>query len=178
MQASPERYENEKSGVTARRDVTGPARPPQIGEVVRDAMDHAHVIARDAVTLGRLEAEHVIALAKDEARTAIGHAKIEASLMATKAKAEAEDIAVRVAVGAVATSVGTVGVVFLGIAIFLGLGTVIPSLAARFGLFAAVFLATATFAAMRVGKARKVTVREHDDRLRHLVPTHHLDDEV
>jgi hypothetical protein len=170
MQASNFHNEDERSRVTSR--------PPQLGEVVRDAMDHAQVIARDTVTLGRLEAEHVIALAKDEARTAIAHARIEAHLLASKARVEGKNILTRVAIGAIATAVGAVGITLLCIAIFLGLGAIIPSLAVRFGLFGVVFVAVATIAAHQVRKNQRVSVRHPDERLRHLVPMHHIDDEV
>jgi hypothetical protein len=172
MQTSNAHEREEHSGITYRSDLTGPK--PQLGDVVRDAMDHAHLIARDTVSLGRLEIEGVIGKAKDEAFVVLEKAKIEGRTLAAKAKAEAEVALVRVAFGAVAAVVGGVGVIFLAIAAFLGLGYLIPSLAARFAIFALVFLATAGIAAAQAVKKHGVPMsrRPPNEKLRHVAPIH------
>jgi hypothetical protein len=172
MQPSNGQGHEDKSGVLARRQITG--RPPELGEVVRDAMDHAHLIARDTVSLGRLEVEGVIAKAKGEALTVVDRVKLEGRTIAAKARDEAGEVVTRVAFVAIAATVGAVGTIFLVIAAFLGLGYLIPSLAARFAIFAVVFLLTSGIAAAMAGKKRGVprNRRPPDERLRHIAPVH------
>ncbi len=172
MQPSNGHHHVETSRLALRDDVT--SRPQQLGEVVRDAMDHAEVIARDTVSLGRLEVDAVIAKAKGEALVVIERAKIEGRTLAAKARVEAEETLTRVAFGLIAATVGVVGTIFLVIAAFLGLGYLIPSLAARFAIFALVFLLTSAIAAALAGKQRKVPRSRlpPDERLRHIAPIH------
>src|SRR5262249_17727033 len=148
-------------------------RAPELGEVVHDALDHAHLIARDTVALGRLEVDEVIEKAKGEARVALESAKHQGRRLAARARVEGEDWLVRLAFPAIPTTVGTAGAVFLAVAVFLGLGYLIPSLAARFFVFAVVFLIVAAFAAAKTAR-RSVSRRRlaPNERLRHLAPMH------
>jgi hypothetical protein len=170
----PARFDDEKSGVTRRREILGASRPSELGDVVRDAMTHAEVIARDTVSLGRLEIDGVIAKAKSEAYEVLDYAKAEARTLAARARVEAEDALPRFAFGAIAAVIGVFGVIFLGIAAFLGLGYFVPSLAARFTIFAMVFLITSAIAAAHAGKNRGVPAnrRPADPRLRHIAAIH------
>jgi hypothetical protein len=176
MRASTSREHDEPSGITRRVELMPTSRPPELGEVVRDAMDHVHVIARDTVTLGRLEAEGVITKAKEDARTAYERAKSEGRVFAAKARVEAEDVVIRVTFGAIAAAVGAIGTVFFCIAAFLGLGAFIPSLAVRFAIFAVVFLSASVLAAFQATRKRRALASRHhaDPRLRHIAPLHQV----
>jgi hypothetical protein len=97
-----------------------------LGEVARDVVDHAQVIARDALAIGKLEARRVV----------------------DRARSQAREVAPRVAFGAVAAVAALVGVVLLLIALFIALGDPIPSVGWRMALFAVFFLVVAVIAAL------------------------------
>lgn len=94
---------------------------PGLGDVAKDAIDHVREIVSDSVAIGKLEAKRVI----------------------EKVEETTKDIVPRMAIGAAAGAVGFVGLVLGLIAIFIALGEVIPSTAARLGIFAGVFLVLA-----------------------------------
>lgn len=100
-----------------------------LGEVARDVVDHAQVIARDALAIGKLEARRAV----------------------DRAKTQARDAAPRIAFGAVAGVAALVGVVLLLIAIFIALGDPIPSVGWRLAIFGIFFLVVAVIAAIFAG---------------------------
>ena len=128
MNARSERSPSEEGALSARRE--RPVQPAQqaaanLGEVARDVLDHAKIIARDAVALGRLEVRRTV----DRART------------------RARDAAPRIAFAAIAGVTALVGLVFVLIAIFIALGDPIPSVGWRMAIFGAFFLVTAVIGA-------------------------------
>jgi hypothetical protein len=100
-----------------------------LGEVARDVVDHAQVIARDALAIGKLSARRAV----DRART------------------QARDVAPRIAFGAIAGVAGLVALVFLLIAVFIALGDPIPSVGWRMAIFGVFFLLLAVVAAIFAG---------------------------
>jgi hypothetical protein len=125
----------ERSTIEERTLSTRRERPPPrqqelpsagLGEVARDVVDHAQVIARDALAIGKLSARRSI----------------------DRAKSQAREVAPRIAFGAVAGVAALVGLVFLLIAIFIALGDPIPSVGWRMAIFGIFFLVVATIAAM------------------------------
>jgi hypothetical protein len=145
----------ERSMVEDRTLSTRRERPPPrqgelpaagLGEVARDVVDHAQVIARDALAIGKLSARRSIDRAKSQAREA----------------------APRIAFGAVAGIAALVGVVFLLIAAFVALGDPIPSVGWRLAIFGIFFLVVAMIAAMFAGSHEE----HHDEEVpRRLSPT-------
>ena len=132
MDGKIERSPDEARAPLARRE--RPSRQSELpaaglGEVARDMVDHAQVIARDA-----------LAIAKLEARRSVG-----------RAKTQARELAPRIAFGAVAGVAALVGVIFLLSAIFLALGDPIPSVGWRMTIFGIFFLVTAVIAALFAG---------------------------
>jgi hypothetical protein len=93
-----------------------------LGDVVRDAIDHVSIIVGDSMTLGKLEAKR----------------------LTERVGQTTKEVAPRIAFGASAAVFGFVGVIFGLIAIFIALGEVIPSVVARLGIYAVVFLAVAS----------------------------------
>src|SRR4051812_4833692 len=83
----------------ARPVVTQPSPMEVLGDVARDAFDHAQVIVRDSVELGKLEARRAI----------------------QRAEESVAEIGPRIAWGLVAATFGFVGAIFAFIAIFMGL---------------------------------------------------------
>lgn len=109
---------------------------PALGSVARDAIDHVTVIVRDTAEIARLKVEHVADRVK-------------------------RDLASRVAWGAVAATFGVVGSILLLIAIFIGLGAIIESVAWRLAIYAIVFLGIAIVGAMLATRhKREDEVRE------------------
>jgi hypothetical protein len=100
-----------------------------LGEVARDVVDHAHVIARDALAIGKLEARRAV----------------------DRARSQAREVAPRIAFGAVAAVAALVGAVLLLIAIFIALGDPIPSVGWRMAIFGIFFLVVAVIAALFAG---------------------------
>src|SRR5262249_40025587 len=95
----------------ARRLREHPAEPAdRLATVVRDALDQTTEIARDAISLGALEAKHA-----------------------------ARDLGPRVVWAGVALTFGFAGVVLGLIALFIGLGALLPPVGWRLALFALVF---------------------------------------
>lgn len=130
------KIENETS--EERRLSTGRERPRSrqselpsagLGEVARDVVDHAHVIARDALAIGKLEA-----------RRAVDRVRLQALA-----------IAPRIAFGAVAGVAALVSVVLLLMAIFIALGDPVPSVGWRLAIFGIFFLVVAVIAALFAG---------------------------
>ncbi len=125
----------ERSTIDERTLSTRRERPPPrqgelpaagLGDVARDVVDHAQVIARDALAIGKLSARRSIDRAKSQAREA----------------------APRIAFGAVAGIAALLGVVFLLIAIFVALGDPIPSVGWRLAIYGIFFLVVSVSAAM------------------------------
>jgi hypothetical protein len=128
--------------------------PAALGSVARDAIDHATIILRDTAAIAKLEGEKIV----DRA---------------------VKDVAPKVAFGAVAAISGFVGLVFALIAIFIGLGEVIPSVAWRLVIFAVAFFAVAIAGAVLAGKRRETSTER---RIRESmpgapVPEHHRREE-
>jgi hypothetical protein len=107
--------------------------PAGLGEVARDVVDHAQVIARDALAIAKLEARRSVDRAKDRVK----------------------DAAPRIAFGATAGVAALVGVVLLLIAIFIGLGDAVPSVGWRLAIFGIFFLVVAVIAAIFAGSHEK-----------------------
>lgn len=135
MDGKMERSPIDERALSPRRERPPPA-PRQselpaanLGEVARDVVDHAQVIARDALAIGKLEVRR----AADRART------------------RAREVVPRIAFGAVAGVAALVGLVFLLIAIFIALGDPIPSVGWRMAIFGVVFLVVAVIAAIFAG---------------------------
>lgn len=105
-----------------------------LGEVARDVVDHAHVIARDALAIGRLEARRTVERTKERAK----------------------EVAPRIAFGAIAVIAALAGVVLLLIALFLALGDPIPSVGWRMAIFGVFFLAVAVVAAIFASTREKL----------------------
>lgn len=105
-----------------------PDAPVGLGDVAKAAVEHLKLIVDDSVALGKLEARRVV----------------------LKAEQTAKDVAPRVAVGALAATLGFAGVVLALVALFIGLGEVIPSVTVRLVIFAATFLALAAAGAFYV----------------------------
>lgn len=106
------------------------------GDVVRDAIDHVSVIVSDSVTLGKLEAKR----------------------LSDRVEQTTKEVAPRIAFGAMAAVFGFVGMIFGMIAIFIALGEVIPSVAARLGIYTAVFLGIAAVGGFLAARPMKRTV--------------------
>jgi hypothetical protein len=100
-----------------------------LGEVARDVVDHAQVIARDALSIAKLEARRSV----------------------DRAKGRARDAAPRIAFGAIAGVAALIGTIFLLIAIFDALGGPIPSFGWRMAIFGIFFLVVAVIAAIFAG---------------------------
>lgn len=111
-----------------------------LGEVARDVVDHAQIIARDALAIGKLETRRAVKRAKERAKEA----------------------APRIAFGAIAGVAALAGVVFLLIAIFIALGGPIPSVGWRTAIFGIFFLVVAVIAAIFAGTKEKL----HEERPR------------
>jgi hypothetical protein len=109
-----------------------------LGEVARDVVDHAQVIARDGLAIAKLEARRSVERAKDRVKEA----------------------APRIAFGAAAGVAALVGVVLLLIAIFIGLGDAVPSVGWRLAIFGLFFLVVAAVAA--IFAASRDTGRDRD----------------
>ncbi len=133
MNGKIERSTSDERSLSVRRE-----RPPPrqselpaagLGEVARDVVDHAQVIARDALAIGKLEARRVV----------------------DRAKTQARDVVPRIAFGAVAGVATLASVVFLLIAIFIALGDPIPSVGWRMAIFGIFFLVVAVIAALFAG---------------------------
>jgi Flp pilus assembly protein TadB len=99
---------------------------PPLGDVVRDAADQLKAMARDGATMARMEARRMV-----------------------------RGAAPRVGWGAAFAACALAGSVLAAIAIFLGLGLLIGSVAVRLGLYAVAFLVVAAYAASR---ARRTTL--------------------
>jgi hypothetical protein len=102
--------------------------PAALGDVVRDAMDHARVIVRDSVAIGKIEARQV-------------------------ADRVARDLVPRAAFGLAAAAFGALGVIFALIALFIGLGAIIPSVAWRLFLFAVMVLGLAAIGGLLASRS-------------------------
>ncbi len=102
----------------ARAGISPPTGSQGLGDVVKDALDHASAIVSNSVEIGKLEAKRVVG----------------------RVEQTTKEVAPRVVAGAAAAVLGFAGAVFALIAIFVGLGEVIPSVAVRLGIYAAVFL--------------------------------------
>ncbi len=89
-----------------------------LGDVVKDALDHASAIVSNSVEIGKLEAKRVVG----------------------RVEQTTKEVAPRIVAGAAAAVLGFTGAVFALVAIFVGLGEVIPSVAVRLGIYAAAFL--------------------------------------
>lgn len=107
-----------------------------LGDVVRDAINHVSVIVSDSLTLGKLEAKRIT----------------------DRVEETTKEVAPRIAFGATAAVFGFVGMIFGLIAIFIALGEVIPSVAARLGIYAAVFLGIAAVGGFMAARPMKRTV--------------------
>ncbi|MFS8067457.1 MAG: phage holin family protein [Byssovorax sp.] len=107
--------------------------PAGLGEVARDVVEHAQVIARDALAIAKLEARRSVDRAKDRVK----------------------DAAPRIAFGAAAGVAALVGVVFLLIASFIALGNAVPSVGWRLAIFGLLFLVVAAIAAIFAGSHEK-----------------------
>lgn len=94
---------------------------PGLGDIAQDALEHLKLIVNDSVELGKLEARKVVLQAKETAK----------------------EVAPRIAVGALAATLGFAGVVLALIALFIALGDVIPSVTVRLVIYAAAFLVLA-----------------------------------
>ena len=114
-----------------------------LGEVARDVVDHAQIIARDAIAIGKLETRRAV----------------------DRAKERAKEIAPRIAFGAIAAVAALTGTVFLLIAIFLALGGPIPSVAWRTAIFGVFFLVVAVIAAIFADTKEKL----HEERPRRVL---------
>ncbi len=139
MDGKIERSPSEERALSPRREHRPPpphhSEPPapNLGEVARDVVDHAQIIARDALAIGKLEARRAV----DRVRT------------------RARDVAPRIAFGAIAGVAALVGLVFLLIAIFIALGDPVPSVGWRTAIFGTFFLVTAGIAAVFAGSPEK-----------------------
>lgn len=100
-----------------------------LGEVARDVVDHAQVIARDALAIAKLEARRTV----------------------ERATGRAKQAAPRIAFGAIAAVSALVAAVLLLIAIFIALGDPIPSVGWRLAIFGLFFLVVAVIAAIFAG---------------------------
>jgi hypothetical protein len=98
-----------------------PDGPIGLGDVAKAAVEHLKLIVNDSVELGKLEVRRVV----------------------LQVEQTAKDIAPRIAVGALAATLGVAGVVLGLIALFIALGEVIPSVTVRLVIFAGTFLALA-----------------------------------
>lgn len=107
-----------------------------LGDVVRDAINHVSVIVSDSVTLGKLEAKR----------------------LSDRVEETTKEVAPRIAFGATAAVFGFVGMIFGLIAIFIALGEVIPSVAARLGIYTAVFLGIAAVGGYLAARPMKRTI--------------------
>ena len=132
MDGKIERSVSEERALSTRRE-RPPATPRQgelpganLGEVARDVVDHAQIIARDALSIGKLEARRAV----DRLRT------------------QAREVGPRIAFGAIAGVTALLGVVFLLIAIFIALGDPIPSVGWRMAIFGVFFLVMSVIAAI------------------------------
>jgi hypothetical protein len=103
--------------------------PAGLGEVARDVVDHAQVIARDALAIAKLEARRAVA----------------------RATGRAKEAAPRIAFGVIAGVSALVAAVLLLIAIFIALGDPIPSVGWRLAIFGLFFLVVAVIAAIFAG---------------------------
>lgn len=136
---------DERSLRTRRERVPLPPRqaelpPAGLGEVARDVVDHAQVIARDALAIARLEARRAVRRATGRAREA----------------------APRIAFGAIAAVSTLVGAVFLLIAIFIALEDPIPSVGWRLAIFGLFFVVVAVIAAIFAGSHEERREREEE----------------
>lgn len=101
-----------------RAGISPPTGSQGLGDVVKDALDHASAIVSNSVEIGKLEAKRVVG----------------------RVEQTTKEVAPRIVAGAAAAVLGFAGAVFALIAIFVGLGEIIPSVAVRLGIYAAVFL--------------------------------------
>lgn len=128
---------NDDRSLSPRRERPPPRQaempPAGLGEVARDVVDHAQVIARDALAIAKLEARRSVDRTKDRVKEA----------------------APRIAFGAVAGVTALVGVVLLLIAIFIGLGNAVESVGWRLAIFGLFFLVVAAIAAIFAGSHEK-----------------------
>jgi len=148
MQTEQSRTDNGRDQRALERGPRAGAIEPEgssgIGDVAKDAFEHLKVIVSDSVEIGKLEAKR----------------------LAERVETAGKDIAPRIAVGAVAAIVGFSGIVLGLIALFIALGEVIPSVAARLGIYAAAFILIAAAGSFFAFRPRK----EHREE-RALVPT-------
>lgn len=130
LNGEPEDPMNDDRSLSTRRERPAPRQsempPAGLGEVARDVVDHAQVIARDALAIAKLEARRSVERATDRVKEA----------------------APRIALGAVAGVAALVGALLLLIAIFLGLGDAVPSVGWRLAIFGIFFLVVAVIAAI------------------------------
>lgn len=128
---------NDDRSLSTRRERPAPRQselpPAGLGEVARDVVDHAQVIARDALAIAKLEARRSVGRATDRVKEA----------------------APRIAFGAVAGVTALVGAVLLLIAIFIGLGDAVPSVGWRLAIFGIFFLVVAVISAIFAGSHEK-----------------------
>src|SRR5262245_41109519 len=128
-------------GLVRRREA--PPRTPSgsdgLGGVARDALDHLRVIVGDSVARGQPEAKRA------------GDRVAQAT----------REIAPRAAIAAAAAVLGVAGVVLGLIAIFIALGEVIPSVAVRLAIYAAVLLLLAVSLGLAAKGAREPMKRLH-----------------
>lgn len=117
-----------------------PSNGTQLADVARDAFDQARVLVRDSVELGKLEAKRAMDRVEETVSTAVP----------------------RVSFALIAAMFGFTGLVFAFIAIFLGLGYVIESVAARTAIFAVFFLAVAIGLAVYAAKGGKSHKKSDD----------------
>ncbi len=104
-------------------------RPPALGDVARDVMDHATIIVRDQLEIGKLEA-----------RRYADHVR--------------RDVAPRAARGAVVGALALVAVLCGLTAVFLGIARALDSVAWAFAIYCALFALAALVALAVGGQAR------------------------
>lgn len=146
MRTEQLRAENGQADLAEERGPRAGAMEPEgvggLGDLAKDAIEHLKVIVNDSVEIGKLEARK----------------------LAVRAEEIGRELAPRIAVGALAALVGLAGVVLALVALFITLGDVIPSVAARLAIFAATFLVAAAaggFYALRPKKERSASPLVH-----------------
>lgn len=115
--------------------------PAGLGEVARDVVDHAQVIARDGLAIAKLEARRAVA----------------------RATGRAKEAAPRIAFGVIAATSALVATVLLLIAIFIALGDPIPSVGWRLAIFGLFFLVVAVIAAIFAGSHEERHEERHKE---------------
>jgi hypothetical protein len=134
---------HERSGALTKRN--GGARASDnslaLGDVVRDAMDHARVIVRDTAAIAKLEAKHT-------------------------AEHVVREVVPRAGFGLVAGVAGLVGLVMLLVAAFMGLGALVPSVGWRVFIFSVFFLAVAGVAGYLTARPPKSLTHEDETKVK------------